>query len=372
MSDTRNSRIWRLLTLALLVTVTTIAAGLPTASGDNKRVLTVMTRNLYLGTSLDPILGAVDAAALFLAVDEGFEEVQATDFVTRAQAIADEIDAAKPHLVGLQEVTLWRTDFPPDGPLTPAETVAFDFLEILLDALADRGLSYQAVATIENFDGELPARPLGSPFPTKDVRLTDRDVLLARTDLPASQLQLSNPQAGNFVNNLTAPTPAGPIEIVRGWTAIDVKIRGKSLRVVNAHLETSIAPPIQVAQAQELLAGPGATSLPVVFIGDFNSAADGTGTPTYEILTGAGFVDAWWATRPGRPGYTCCRDSDLADGSTLDERIDLVLSRGGIRALATDIVGEDPADKVDGLWPSDHAGVTATLQLDKPGRGQQD
>jgi len=126
--------------------------------------------------------------------------------------------------------------------------------------------------------------------------------------------------------------------------------------------------PIQHAQAAELLASATATTLPVVLLGDFNSSADPGGpndTLTYELLQMAGFQDAWSRTNPGEPGYTCCQEADLQNPvSTLDDRIDLVLTRGAVLPVATDVLGEDAADRTEsGLWPSDHAGVAADLRI---------
>jgi len=75
------------------------------------------------------------------------------------------------------------------------------------------------------------------------------------------------------------------------------------------------------------LNGPGNTNLPVVFIGDFNSKADGTGTPTYLKIIDAGFIDAWNIRGKGN-GFTCCQAENLLNQvSSLDERLDLVLFR---------------------------------------------
>lgn len=80
-----------------------------------------------------------------------------------------------------------------------------------------------------------------------------------------------------------------------------------------------------------------------------------------------GFKDAWTANRhrPGGPGFTCCQAPDLRNAaSSLTQRIDYVLSRGRIHALAADRVGENPADRTpSGLWPSDHADITSVLRL---------
>jgi hypothetical protein len=48
----------------------------------------------------------------------------------------------------------------------------------------------------------------------------------------------------------------------------------------------------------------------------------------------------------------------------LTKRIELVLTKGGFNPVAVDVVGEESADRpASGLWPSDHAGVVATLQI---------
>jgi len=54
----------------------------------------------------------------------------------------------------------------------------------------------------------------------------------------------------------------------------------------------------------------------------------------------------------------------LSPVSLLSRRIDLVLFRGDFGVMGTGVTGDDPADRTPtGLWPSDHAGVMATLQL---------
>jgi endonuclease/exonuclease/phosphatase family metal-dependent hydrolase len=315
-----------------------------------------MTRNLYLGTDLNPIFQATSLPALYAAVGAAWAQVQANDYPARAQALADEIAASRPDLVGLQEAMLFRTDVPPDGPATPAETVAYDFVDLLVDALADRGLVYDPVSIYTGTDAELPA---GLP-PTKDVRLTDRVVVLARADEKTADLKLSNPQSGRYGAALTVTTVAGPLTLPRGWASVDVKIRGKSFRFVTTHLE-AFTPLVRNPQAAEILSGPADTDLPVVLVGDMNSGPGGDLT-AYGILTGptGGFADAW-SSGP----LTCCHKNDLHNPDpTLTKRIDLILTRGGFETVSADIVGEAAADRTaSGLWPSDHAGVVATLGL---------
>lgn len=322
--------------------------------GHHGKRITVMTRNLYLGTDLNPIFGAPSVPALLAAVGAGWAQVQANDFPARAQAIADEIACSKPDLVGLQEAELYRTDVPPDGPATPAETVAYDFIGLLVDALAQRGLTYKPVATFNGTDVELPA---GLP-PTLDVRFTDRVSMLVHVK-HSHRLKLSNAQSGTYTARLTLPTVAGTITATRGWASVDVKTRGEKFRFITTHLE-AFSPLVRNPQAAELLAGPANTDLPVVAVGDFNSGPGGDLT-AYGILTGGGLTDAW----PDGDGLTCCHVNDLHNPSpTLTKRVDLVFTRGGFETLSAKVVGEDPADRTpSGLWPSDHAGVVAKLRL---------
>ena len=80
--------------------------------GHGKRDLTVMTQNLYLGSSLGPALEAQTPEAFIEAVARIYATVQYTNFPARAEAIADEIEEKGPDLIGLQEVTKWTTERP--------------------------------------------------------------------------------------------------------------------------------------------------------------------------------------------------------------------------------------------------------------------
>jgi hypothetical protein len=198
-------------------------------------------------------------------------------------------------------------------------------------------------------------------------------VILARTDLPPSQLKLSNVQSDTFDVILRVPigNTGQTFDAVRGWQSVDAKVRGQTFRFINTHLEAESTNPlinqIQVAQALEILAGPANTDLSVILVGDFNSRADGTGTPTYGILLGAGrFADVWTVTHPGGElGNTWGHAPDLRNTTVnLTQRLDLVLFRGDLRAFDADIVGDELGDRTaSGLWPSDHAGVVATIGL---------
>ena len=329
------------------------------ASAAPERAITVVTRNLYIGADLAPILAAPDLPAAIAAAGQVFAEVQASHPAARMAAIADELAKRPPDLVGLQEATLWRS-----GELgTEATTVEFDFVQLLLDALAARGLEYEIVAVTTNVDEPFP---VFTPVGLRVIRVTDRDVILARAD---SGLQLSNVQTANFQTNVVFDTLAGQFTSLRGWASVDVTVGDTTLRFVTTHLE-GLSPLVQLAQALEILAGPANTPLPVVLACDCNSSAD-PGDPdanaTYATLRNAGFADAWATKHPGADGSTCCQDADLRNlPSALFERIDYVFFRGDFSVRHASLLGATPGDrtdKPDRVWPSDHAGVSATLEL---------
>ncbi len=333
------------------------AAASPAEPEQPGREVTALSRNLYVGFDVTSVLGAQTPAEFVARATQGWLTVLASDPELRAEAWADEIARTRPDVVGLQEASLFRIDVPADGPATPAEAVRFDYVALLLDALERRGLRYAVAAEFTGADIEAPTA-LGF-----DVRLTDRDLLLVRADARGGRLDVLASETGAFAVNLAVPTPFGPIEITRGWVSADMRLRGRTFRVVNTHLEP-FSTAIQVAQAQELLAGPLATAAPALALGDFNSGP-GRPTPVYGLLLGAGFLDA------GEPGgLTCCHADHLRNPApAFTQRIDLVLARGGFTPLRAEVVGDEQAVRDSlGLWPSDHGGPVATLRLPQPGR----
>jgi len=327
-----------------------------------------MTRNLYLGADMEPLARAArigDRSALVDAASVVWATVVKTDFPARAEALAREIEQAQPLLVGLQEVSLFRTGPVDSSSGTPpnADEVKYDYLKILSQQLKERGLPYKPVAVNENFGVEFPGVTAEG---LRDIRLTDRDVILALTDPGTTVLKLSNVRTANFSRNVSLPIGQTglSVSLTRGWCSVDVTAGDRRLRFINTHLDP-YDNEIQGLQSEELLNGPAKTDLPVILLGDFNTRADGTGTPTYGKLIGAGFKDAWSVTHPNEPGYTFGHLPNLRNTTTdgyLTERIDLVLFRGALSALDAGVVGEELSARTpSGLWPSDHAGVVVTL-----------
>lgn len=344
--------------VAVAVAVLVAAALTPAPAAAAPRhgaTLTVMTRNLYLGADLAPIVAAPSPDAAFQAAAAAWSQAQANDFATRARAVAAEIAAAKPDVVGLQEAALYRSDEPADGPLSPAETIVQDYLRILVRALRARGQHYRVAATFRGGDAEIP---LGVP-PAMDGRITDRVATLVRE---RRGIRVRKAVAGTYDAGFSAPMAGVTLRLPRGWVATTLAVHGVKVVVVNTHLESADAA-VRLAQAQELLARVAARTVPVILLGDLNSGP-GAETAAYDALRAGGLHDAWTGARGTAPGLTCCFAEDLhSTAKPLASRIDLVLYKNGVRPRRARVLGVAEADRADGLWPSDHAGVVARLRL---------
>lgn len=316
--------------------------------------VTVMTRNLYVGADLDAVIAALaspDPDDDLPALGAAIATLQVTDFPTRAAAIAAEIAASRPVAVGLQEVSTLTLP-------TPAGMITIDFWPILEAALAARGLDYVVAAVVTNFDLQIP---LG---PGVAAGLVDRELLLV-----ARGTQVLATSSGVYAAGL----PLGFATLRRGWVRADLRIAGHTVSVVSTHLESgATAGPsgaVRRAQAEELMSFLPA-STPVILMGDLN---DVPGSPMYQVMTAAGFLDVWAAAGTGA-GATCCHAADLSNpAGGLGQRIDYILVRGGfttgsgqlVGSARVEVIGDEDADRVAGpaglIWPSDHAGVVASL-----------
>ena len=319
------------------------------------RTLTVASYNLYLGADLSPLFAARSQAELVGAAATVYARMEATRPPERMRRIAGLLAEERPDVVGLQEVARWET-----GPLGGALRPTYDFLPLLLRSLAARGEHYVPVASNDNFTGQLPISA------TTQARFLDRDVILVRARSLARGLQVSRPQSGRFAAELTIPTaiPGLTFSVPRGWSSVDLRKNGRTVRFVNTHLE-AFSPLVRAAQARELVAVVEASRPPVVLVGDLNSPPDDA-TGAYGLVRAAGLVDAWVVAESPAGGATSGQAPDLRNPvSELDSRIDFVLYEPrGLRAVRAEVIGDEQRDRTrSGLWPSDHAGVVATLRL---------
>jgi endonuclease/exonuclease/phosphatase family metal-dependent hydrolase len=337
--------------------------------------IVVMSQNMYVGAPVEPILDASDTRPIPVKVAEAWAILVATDYPARARALAAEIAKVRPHLVGLQEVSLLRYQTPGDlvlGGTTPAETVAYDFLPTLLAELDALGVHYRVAAIVENTDIELPRLDgfddAGNPQ-FSDIRLTDYDAVLAREDVATANETTHRYQA-------TLPVPGTPIEVLRGFAAADADVGGTWYRFISTHLESDYYL-VRNGQAQELAYLMSGETMPLIVVGDFNS---GPGRvlqpgeePAYDFLLapesmgGGGFTDVW--TQPSLPsmrGNSCCHVGDLSNKRPgFTQRIDLVLTKNIMRQQPwqTWFVNDQVGDlRTHGVWLSDHAGMFARLR----------
>jgi len=332
-----------------------------TASAADGPEFGVVTRNLYVGVDLFRLLEARSLEDVRTIAGELFAEVETHPYEARAAAIAEEIAATAPAVVGLQEAVLIRTRSPSqfDGDHDPGATeVVVDLLAVLQSALADRGLPYEVATRAVTSDVEVPAK---TDDGDADVRITDRVVLLVRTDV-----DVADAENGVFDASFEVPLDDAEVTIRCGYCRLDARIDGESVTAATAHLE-SIDAEVRHSQAVEL-AETLPSDRPVVYAGDSNSRP---GQAAYDRLT-EGFEDAHAALRPDGPGETCCQDADLRNGeSALSVRIDHVLYRGALVPTGVERIGADPDDRIavehDGetvrMWPSDHVGIAASFDL---------
>ena len=345
-----SARICALIFLTLVVLIPSAALG----QDGGKSVVKVMTYNVNEGTDFVEVLSAKTPPEFLQAVQTTLNNIDSTNPPLRMQAVASEIAQTRPDLVGLQEVTTWSV----------GGKVRYDMLQELLSALNNLGQQYVPVLVVNEFVLEAPLPDLVTM-----VKGEDHDVILAR--VMGTDMELSNIQHAPFSVLLPVPTPVGTLIIVRGWGSVDVTVHRKTFRFIVSHLESfSAAFPvtlqIQEAQAQELVLGPAGTSLPIIIAVDANADALGNDPTiaTYHLILSFGFGDAWAAVHPDLAGATWGFMPDPNDTRpTIHQRIDYVFFNNGIRALTAQLAGQRAQEKVGGLWPSDHAGVRATLLM---------
>lgn len=359
-----------LLTMVGLAVSASPAMAAPPAAPPNGSAVTVMTRNLYLGADLGPVIAAENTEQVVAASGAVLRDVVANDFPTRAKGLAHEILEQKPDLVGLQEVAYWHTT-----PITPAgKEITIDYLDLLLNELNRGPDRYEVVVVQNEFGTETPADfngvaddGPGGELANAEVlgRLQMRDVILARN---GAGVHTWNASGGNFKTLLELPVGGQTVAVKRGWTATDAQVRGSHpFHFVNTHLE-AFHPLVRAAQAKELVApgGPATSSLPVVLVGDLNSDDDtveGADRLAYLSLLGAGFVERSTSNPLG-----CCLNSALlaegAGGSVADfnHQVDHVMTNdpAGITLERSVVTGLLP---VNGFWDSDHAGLFSALRF---------
>jgi endonuclease/exonuclease/phosphatase family metal-dependent hydrolase len=325
-----------------------------------------MTQNMDAGTDLNfaiaELLGMLPQG---VGVQMTYQEVLASALPERIDLLASAIAAKRPDILGLQEVTLWRTG---ETPQT-ATTVLVDQLQLLLSALAAHGVPYDVAAVNTVGDLALPMAPAGA------LRMTDRNVLLTRADLMPPAFHLSDIHSNLF----DAVYSLGPVQAASGWISAMVHSGDRHFRLFMTHLQSPVpndpaSTEVQEAQAKQLLVEARNFTDPVVFAGDFNSDAflgtKGSGpdnTGTAALIAANGFADAWAVAGAG-DGYTWplyVQDQlppSFTGPATPYERIDLIFVKAlSVVSIERIIAAAHPW--ASPAFGSDHAGVLAAVQF---------
>ena len=334
----------------------------------------VMTWNVYMGAELEPLLNASSEDEVPALAADYWSSVQASDFRSRAEAIAMAVAAADPDAIALQEVMLFRTQSPGDATTdapTAARDTALDFLAILGDALTSAGLDYRVAAESDNFDIEVPMAVDGG---LNDLRITDRDVILARGDH-----EVIHTNSDRFSVNRTVQVGQASFVLTRGWAYADLILSRAGntqeiVRFATTQLESDAFPDVQQAQADELLSRVWVYffggMFPTVVAGDLESPPDSANTTGLQALWDAGLRDAWTLGASEDPGFTCCHAPTLDGDAPLSRRVDYILAGfenmygtpvpptfNSVRIVGTDAAGHTAA----GRWASTHAGLFASI-----------
>jgi endonuclease/exonuclease/phosphatase family metal-dependent hydrolase len=363
----RSTLGWMLLVASLIFVVSASPVW-----AQNNRSVKVMTQNMDAGTDLKLVFAFLPDVAK--GATYTYAELLQNDIPGRAAKLAEEIAAKKPDIISMQEVTLWRTGIWGSAPTD----ILFDQLALLLAALSERKESYYVVTSQQLSDIMAPMDLTYIGLPPDPqlsaIRFTDRDVILARTDLQKSHITLSNPQGDLYTATLNFGPLGMPIDALRGWLSVDVSIGDTMLRFFSTHLESTYpgtdgfdlwARFIQESQASELAALANSAQIPVVLAGDFNANAVPNGfenTATTGILSSAGFTEVWNALHPDGTGFTWplyLEDPQAPNPAGPFERIDLIYQRGLEMTNIERIVRQSYP------FASDHAGVVATLRVVK-------
>jgi hypothetical protein len=163
--------------LVYLVLVVACLQASAQSLSNGKGDLRVMTYNVNEGTDFLEIQAATDTPTFLAAVVQTITQVRATNPPARMQALAKQIIAASPDLVGLQELDQWST-----GPLDPftftcgTMTTEFDMLKELQDALVAQGCSLQVRGSAETIHvfADTWCNTAERPFPVRAGRGRNR------------------------------------------------------------------------------------------------------------------------------------------------------------------------------------------------------
>ena len=377
--------------------------------------ITVMSRNIYLGADVGVALELIPnfpKAAQFM-----WDQVKKTDFATRAPKLARESAQDRPEIIGVQEATIWYCK----KDLFSDKVEVFNFLDQFISATKASGVGY-SLATANGVEAFNPGYSIAAiPYVTKvrdpevfnpifgqdtaSCGFTIGDALLVRDDVKDRIIQV-----GNTEYDATYSIVPTLMTIYRGYTWADFKVQDSVVRLITTHLESiwdENKVPNSALQAQQLVADLKDAKMPIVIMGDFNAdyrdprpqgepnpgeqpvASETCPTPggakcnAYSTMIEAGFENA--SPDAKNPRYFTWGASALLNGPdkkrALDakkfgnqygftDRLDYIFTKNVYATVSSKIIGNVWPDG-SGVWdcgkdkcfPSDHAGVVATIEL---------
>ncbi len=397
-----------------LIFATTFLPVAPANSQEPYRI-TVMSRNLYLGADVGIALEKIPnfpAAAQFM-----WDQMKQTNFAARAPKLAKEAVQDRPEVIGIQEATIWYCK----KDLFSDQVEVFNFLDEFIAATKQTGVSY-SLATANGVSAFNPGYSIAAvPYLTKvkdpeifqdifgqdsaSCGFTIGDALLVRDDVKNQIIQVGNTEYEASYS--IVPTI---MTIYRGYTWADFKVRDSVVRLITTHLESlwdENKVPNSALQAQQLVADLKDAKMPVIIMGDFNAdyrdprpvdaanpgeqpvVSDTCPTPggakcnAFSTMIEAGFENAspdaknaryftWGASAllngPDKKREKFANDFGNQYGFT--DRLDYIFTRNVYATVSSKIIGNVWPDG-SGVWscgdeicfPSDHAGVVATIEL---------
>ncbi|WP_157265266.1 hypothetical protein [Azohydromonas aeria] len=368
---------------ATLLALAAVLAALPAPAQDRPAgpdsgsapPLRLLTWDAGAGTTWTPLYFAVDVDSYVAGAGQVLREVRATRPQARMHALAAHIAEAAPEVAAVQALGRWSVGARSPGLHCGPMRLESDMLAALQHGLRQRGVPYRVAVQATQF--ALPPMPAQlAPGLRRCVQVTERNVILVRADLPRGRGGWHNPQSGRLDAPALPPTalaPRGTAQLGvwpggRAWASVDVRWHGRLLRVVTAQLAhlDPFMPHERRFDGELLRAMAGASPLPVALALSSHGSAGPPPDAVYADFLAEGFRDAWTQARPGTGGATCCQAPSMDNAeSLLSRRADLVWLRGAVRAVDAALLGAAPL-RPDGagLWPSDHAGVLATLKLE--------
>jgi endonuclease/exonuclease/phosphatase family metal-dependent hydrolase len=401
--------------VALLLALLSFLSITPLASASEPYQVTVMSRNLYLGSDVGVALDLIPdfpAAAQFM-----WDQVKATDFSKRVTKLAGEAALDKPDLIGIQEATTWYCK----KNLWSSKVAVFDFLKQFIEATKETGTPY-VLAKADGVDAYNPGYSIAAiPYLTKvedpsvfqsifgsdsaSCGFTIGDAILIREDLASNVIRV-----GNTEYDATYSIVPTIMTIYRGYTWLDLKVKDSVVRVVSTHLESiwdENKVPNSALQAQQLVSDLANSKMPLIVMGDFNAdyrdprpvnapnpgeqPVESEACPTsgaaacnaFATMIEAGFTNA--SPDAKNPKYFSWGASALLNGSDpkrleqakidgnqygFTDRLDYVFTKNVYANISSKMIGNIYPDG-SSIWDcgaekcfaSDHAGVVATIEL---------